>query len=823
MTWPAFPTNGVTTTINGVEYIYDGTNLVWNRVGTGSTNTTIDSVTVANLVVTQNTHLGNPSKIFINGGDPGLYLTGNGSGGLKWEPPAVGSYIANGTSNIKVSTNSNVQVSVNGTTNTVVFTNTGANITGYANITGDVTASNISASKLISTVISGTSPLTVSSTTRVANLNVDRANLSDYVNVQRQTTGVYYPTFVNGNATSNYQMGVSANLSFDISTSILTTKNITVTNTSNVDNLVASSNVITSNISVTSTANLIGSSVLLGANANVKLTGGVNGQYLQTDGLGNLSWTTVSLSNISNGTSNVSVASSGNVTIGAAGASSIIVVTSSGSNINGYANITGNITSAGNIDISGNVNASILTSNVSTGTSPLNITSTTRVSNLNVARSNVSDYTSVTNVNSGNIYIAFANNASTGNYALQSNTAIYANVTNANLYANNFIGNLTGIASSATIAGTVTVSSQPNITSIGALTGITSSGIANLVNTSNVSLGAVANVHISGGTSGQYLKTDGSGTLSWSGVALSQISNTNSNVSIPTTNGNINNYVNGTLSLVVAGSGANVTGYANITGNTTVGGNIDVVGNVNASVITSNVSTGTSPLNITSTTRVNNLNVARSNISDYTLVTTTASSNMYFTFANASSTANYSLYSNTAIYANLSAGSIYATKFVGDGSSLTGITPSTSVTVTASAQPNITSTGTLTSLTVSGLAVFGLTQDVTISGTPGGGVINYDVTQGVVYDVIPSASWTVNAINVPTTTNRVTVLTFIISQSSTAYVPTAFQIAGTPISVKWVGGGTPLGTVAKTDIVSYSIIRTGAGGWNVLGQYTSYG
>lgn len=33
--------------------------------------------------------------------------------------------------------------------------------------------------------------------------------------------------------------------------------------------------------------------------------------------------------------------------------------------------------------------------------------------------------------------------------------------------------------------------------------------------TGNVTLGTVSNVHISGGSSGQYLQTDGSGTLTW--------------------------------------------------------------------------------------------------------------------------------------------------------------------------------------------------------------------------------------------------------------------------------------------------------------------
>lgn len=60
------------------------------------------------------------------------------------------------------------------------------------------------------------------------------------------------------------------------------------------------------------------------------------------------------------------------------------------------------------------------------------------------------------------------------------------------------------------------------LTSVGSLTGLTvsnASGVVNFATTANVTLGAVANLHISGGTSGQFLSTDGSGTLTWGSVS----------------------------------------------------------------------------------------------------------------------------------------------------------------------------------------------------------------------------------------------------------------------------------------------------------------
>lgn len=120
----------------------------------------------------------------------------------------------------------------------------------------------------------------------------------------------------------------------------LTTGSITLdasTNTTTTSNLVA-----TGNVSFT------GSNVSLGAVGNLKITGGTNGYFLQTDGFGTLSWaapgTIGNISSISNGTSNVNIpVANGNVLISVAGNANIVTVTGTGANISGYTNITGNI------------------------------------------------------------------------------------------------------------------------------------------------------------------------------------------------------------------------------------------------------------------------------------------------------------------------------------------------------------------------------------------------------------------------------------------------------------------------------------------------
>jgi hypothetical protein len=113
----------------------------------------------------------------------------------------------------------------------------------------------------------------------------------------------------------------------------------------------------------------------------------------------------------------------------------------------------------------------------------------------------------------------------TANYTFANITASNANLGNA-ATANFFIGsgnNLSNIqganvsdqVANALISGTVYTNAQPNITSLGTLTGLTSTGTANFAGASNVTLGAVSNLHISGGTANYVLQTDGAGNLSW--------------------------------------------------------------------------------------------------------------------------------------------------------------------------------------------------------------------------------------------------------------------------------------------------------------------
>lgn len=177
-----------------------------------------------------------------------------------------------------------------------------------------------------------------------------------------------------------------------------------------------------------------------------------------------------------------------------------------------------------------------------------------------------------------------ANFSASGNIAASIVTAGTLSATG-NVLAGNV--SVTGDVHGTTLTGALTTGSQSNITSVGTLTSLSVNGVT--------SLGPIANVRISDGASGQYIMSNGAGGLSWDTLDLSIIDNGSSNVSIPTSGGNINMSVGGTPNVVVVtGTGANITGIVDVTGNV-VGNNLIANNKVyaNAGVDSTSAITGT--------------------------------------------------------------------------------------------------------------------------------------------------------------------------------------------------------------------------------------
>ena len=269
---------------------------------------------------------------------------------------------------------------------------------------------------------------------------------------------------------------------------------------------------------------------------------------------------------VGNTSSNVYIDNAGD--INAAG--NITVGTGTGGTITGANSIIANYfvgdgSLLTNLPLVNDANFSNYAGNVTVSSQP-NITSLGTLTSLTVANSGTGNIIS-DNANLGNLV--------TANY-FSGNGSLLSSITG---------GNVTGQVSNALVAGTVYTNAQPNITSVGNLTSLTVAG--------NTSLGPIANVNITGGSSGQYLQTDGTGNLTWATVSTSTLENGNSNISI-TDNGNISFSVDGTTDSVVFATDGSIT---------LLNGNINGANVINATtVVLGDIVSGSNSVSISSTT-----------------------------------------------------------------------------------------------------------------------------------------------------------------------------------------------------------------------------
>jgi len=347
-----------------------------------------------------------------------------------------------------------------------------------------------------------------------------------------------------------------------------------------------------------------------------------------------------------------------------------------GANVNGAVANATYAASAGNATNATTANSATTAGTVTNNAQP-NITSVGTLTNLNVA---------------GNV---LAGNLNANNVVTAANGAFYGNGSGlTNLNAANISS---GIISSARLAGSYNISvdesnlansviepNQSNITSVGTLTGLSVNGITNL--------GNVSNVRITGGTNGYVLATDGTGNLSWTAQ----------------TGGNGNGTPGGATTQIQYNQDGSFAGSPKLSWNNTsnylyVGGNATITGYVNVTVLTSNVSTGTAPFIVNSTTPVANLsvetagtvrNAAQPNI---TSVGTLGNLNVAGNIVTNNFTANNTFTTNGNIITPLN---VFANNGTVKGTFLTGV-------LTTNGQPNITSIGTLVNLSVTGNVVAG--------------------------------------------------------------------------------------------------------------------
>lgn len=307
-------------------------------------------------------------------------------------------------------------------------------------------------------------------------------------NVIRGTTFLYAngAPFVSPPAGSNTQvqfnnngvLGASANFTFISTTNTLQIANLLVTNGANLGNV-----------------------------SNITILGGLNGYFLQTDGAGNLSWAAGGGNggNGNPGGANTQVQFNDAGTFGGDSGFTYNKVTntltveniSAGNSPDDILNVTGNLSVVGNISATNANLGNAVVANYFIGNGSLLTGLSTDIANY-VAQPNQANITSVGTLTGLDLI---------GNITSTANIAISGNINAGNLSLSR---NVT--ASSATFTSNVTVGNTLTVNSSGTLRVL---GNVNTAGSPNINLGTLSNIHISGGTNGYVLSTDGLGNLSW--------------------------------------------------------------------------------------------------------------------------------------------------------------------------------------------------------------------------------------------------------------------------------------------------------------------
>lgn len=123
-------------------------------------------------------------------------------------------------------------------------------------------------------------------------------------------------------------------------------------------------------------------------------------------------------------------------------------------------------------------------------------------------------------------------------------------------------------------------------------------------------------------------------------------------------------------------------------------------------------------------------------------------------------------------------------------------------------------------------------EKMTIAASAATGTINYDaLTQSVLYYTSDaSANWTVNVrgdgsntLNSIMSTGEALTVVFLVTQGSTAYYNSAFEIDGSSVTPKWQGGSAPTeGTASGIDAYTYNIIKTADATFTVLASIADF-
>ena len=126
------------------------------------------------------------------------------------------------------------------------------------------------------------------------------------------------------------------------------------------------------------------------------------------------------------------------------------------------------------------------------------------------------------------------------------------------------------------------------------------------------------------------------------------------------------------------------------------------------------------------------------------------------------------------------------------------------------------------SLYVTGLISLNASTETANTGINPGASYIFDLNYGPTWEVQGmSQNWTANFTNVPTTINRTTMVSLMITQGATPYYPSTIQVNGTTYTPKWLNGTSYTGNAIQYDFVTFNLFNQN-GTFLVFGSYATY-
>jgi len=583
---------------------------------TGSTgNITADNANLGNLVVAN-------------------YFQGNGS--LLTGITASSASISTGTNSNVKTTATNVTISANNVANVVTVTETGVTINSNVILTG--TNSNITGANVISANTIGTSGTTVFygngyNLTGIDTLTVAGADAANYIS--NGTSNINTPV-TNGNITVG--IGGTSN------TVVFTSTGVNV------------AGYITSNSNITGVILFGNSQTVSGTasgNANVStVTGSLGLRAIASTYTDNVAAASSTIANAAAHAIGIPTIAASNTSVTYSNLSTLYIAgaPTRGTNVTTTGNLYALHVANGNSYFGGNVTVANIIGNgqALTGMNGANVTGTVASATYAANTTNIA----ITTQTTGTFYPIFVSGSSAGNYQPSSNSLLSFDALTGTLTSNNITvtNNLT-ISGTTTFVNSTTTRIVDPIIELGGGT----SGAALTVD-DNKDRGLLLHYYSGAAPVDAFIGWDDSNTE----FALASNVTVSSEVIAYNTLGTLR--VGNLIASNVAGS--NIGNIA--------GGNLNITTAVTASTLTSNVATGTAPLTVTSTTRVNNLNVNYANVSDYGVVTTQTTGTFYPVFVNGSGTGNYAQASNANLSFNAATGALTTTILFGNSQTISG-------------------------------------------------------------------------------------------------------------------------------------------------------